>query len=39
MRIDLHAHTTCSDGTQSPSGLVVAARAAGLDAVAITVIK
>ena len=36
MRIDLHAHTTCSDGTQSPTELVAAARAAALDVVAIT---
>lgn len=36
MRIDLHAHTTCSDGTESPTGLVEAALAAGLDVVAIT---
>jgi hypothetical protein len=36
MRIDLHAHTTASDGTDSPAGLVRAAAAAGLDVVAIT---
>lgn len=36
MRIDLHAHTTCSDGTRTPSELIDDARAAGLDAVAIT---
>ena len=36
MRIDLHAHTTCSDGMESPTGLVGAALAAGLDVVAIT---
>nr|WP_098511222.1 PHP domain-containing protein [Amycolatopsis sulphurea] len=35
MRIDLHAHSTASDGTDSPAGLVAAARA-GLDVVAIT---
>ncbi|SDS77100.1 hypothetical protein SAMN04489860_2326 [Paraoerskovia marina] len=36
MRIDLHAHSTCSDGTDTPAGLVEAARVAGLDVVAIT---
>lgn len=36
MRIDLHAHTTASDGTDSPAELVGAALAAGLDVVAIT---
>ena len=36
MRIDLHAHTTASDGTTSPTDLVAQARAAGLDIVAIT---
>ncbi|MGW4483497.1 PHP domain-containing protein [Amycolatopsis sp. NPDC004368] len=36
MRIDLHAHSTASDGTDSPSGLVDAAVRAGLDVVAIT---
>ncbi len=34
--IDLHAHSTASDGTDSPAGLVEAAAAAGLDVVAIT---
>lgn len=34
--IDLHAHSTESDGTDSPAGLVRAAGAAGLDVVAIT---
>ncbi|BBF99960.1 MULTISPECIES: PHP domain-containing protein [Pseudonocardia] len=34
--IDLHAHSTASDGTDSPAGLVRAAGAAGLDVVAIT---
>jgi predicted metal-dependent phosphoesterase TrpH len=34
--IDLHTHSTASDGTDSPSGLVAAAAAAGLDALAIT---
>ncbi|HEY0498241.1 MAG TPA: PHP domain-containing protein [Kutzneria sp.] len=36
MPIDLHAHTSCSDGTDSPTELMAAAAAAGLDAVAIT---
>ncbi|MGI8759895.1 MAG: PHP domain-containing protein [Jatrophihabitantaceae bacterium] len=36
MRIDLHAHTTASDGTDSPAQLVVAAVAAGLDVLAVT---
>lgn len=36
MRIDLHAHSTASDGTQSPAELVRAAAAAGLDVVALT---
>ncbi|MGX7825138.1 PHP domain-containing protein [Actinokineospora sp. 24-640] len=36
MRIDLHCHSTASDGTDSPAGLVAAAARAGLDAVAIT---
>lgn len=35
-RIDLHTHSTASDGTDSPADLVRAAAAAGLDAVAIT---
>lgn len=35
MRIDLHAHTTFSDGTDTPSELLVNAKKAGLDAVAI----
>ncbi|MEU6697939.1 PHP domain-containing protein [Pseudonocardia sp. NPDC046786] len=34
--IDLHAHSTASDGTDSPAGLVRAAAAAGVDVVAIT---
>ena len=34
--IDLHAHSTASDGTDSPAGLVEAAAAAGVDVVAIT---
>jgi 3',5'-nucleoside bisphosphate phosphatase len=36
MFIDLHTHSTASDGTDSPAGLVAAARAAGLDVVALT---
>ena len=36
MRIDLHTHSTASDGTDSPAGLMRAAAAAGLDVVAIT---
>ena len=36
MRIDLHAHSTASDGTDTPAGLVRAAAPAGLDVVAIT---
>lgn len=36
MRIDLHAHTSASDGTDTPAELVRAAAAAGLDVVAIT---
>jgi predicted metal-dependent phosphoesterase TrpH len=36
VRIDLHAHSTASDGTDTPAALVAAAAAAGLDAVAIT---
>lgn len=35
-RIDLHAHTTASDGTLTPAELVRAAAAAGLDVIAIT---
>jgi 3',5'-nucleoside bisphosphate phosphatase len=34
--IDLHAHSTASDGTDAPAGVVVAAAAAGLDVVALT---
>jgi len=34
--IDLHAHSSVSDGTESPAELVAAAVAAGLDVVAIT---
>ena len=35
-RIDLHAHSCVSDGTDTPAELIAAAAAAGLDAVAIT---
>ena len=34
--IDLHAHSTVSDGTDSPAQLVEAAAAAGVDVIAIT---
>ena len=34
--IDLHAHTTVSDGGDSPEGLVAKAAAAGLSAIAVT---
>jgi len=36
VRIDLHTHSRVSDGTQSPTALVRAAVAAGLDVLAIT---
>jgi 3',5'-nucleoside bisphosphate phosphatase len=36
MRIDLHTHSTASDGTDTPSELVRVAADAGLDVVAIT---
>jgi hypothetical protein len=36
MKIDLHAHSTASDGTDTPAELVRKAAAAGLDVVAIT---
>jgi predicted metal-dependent phosphoesterase TrpH len=36
MRIDLHAHSTASDGTCTPAELMAEAAAAGLDVVAIT---
>ncbi|WP_238016427.1 PHP domain-containing protein [Dactylosporangium sp. AC04546] len=36
MRIDLHAHSTASDGTSTPTELVAEAAAAGLDVVALT---
>lgn len=35
-RIDLHAHSTASDGTDSPTELVAAAHHAGVDVLAIT---
>lgn len=36
MRIDLHTHSSASDGTDTPGDLVRAAAAAGLDVVALT---
>ncbi len=36
LRIDLHTHSTASDGTDSPAELVAAAAAAGIDVLAIT---
>jgi predicted metal-dependent phosphoesterase TrpH len=36
MRIDLHTHSSVSDGTDAPAALVAVARAAGLDVVALT---
>ena len=36
MRIDLHTHSSVSDGTQSPAELLATAHAAGLDVVALT---
>ena len=36
MRIDLHAHSTASDGTDTPAQLMAAAAAAGLEVVALT---
>lgn len=36
MRIDLHAHTTASDGTDTPAELVAAAARADLDVLAVT---
>jgi predicted metal-dependent phosphoesterase TrpH len=35
-RIDLHTHSTVSDGTLPPAGVIEAAAAAGLDVVALT---
>ena len=36
MLIDLHTHSSVSDGTETPAALVATARAAGLDVVALT---
>jgi 3',5'-nucleoside bisphosphate phosphatase len=36
MRIDLHTHSSVSDGTESPAELMDTARSAGLDVVALT---
>jgi predicted metal-dependent phosphoesterase TrpH len=36
MRIDLHTHSSVSDGTDTPAELLATARAAGLDVVALT---
>ncbi|MBY8862606.1 PHP domain-containing protein [Nocardia sp. CA2R105] len=36
MRIDLHTHSSASDGTDSPGELIRSAAAAGLDVIAIT---
>jgi predicted metal-dependent phosphoesterase TrpH len=36
MRIDLHTHSSLSDGTDTPSGLVDQARQVGLDVIALT---
>ena len=36
MQIDLHAHSTASDGTQPPAEVMASAKAAGLDVVALT---
>jgi 3',5'-nucleoside bisphosphate phosphatase len=36
MRIDLHTHSSISDGTDTPSGLVDRAKRVGLDVVALT---
>ena len=36
MRIDLHVHTTASDGTLTPTEVVAAAAAKGVRAIAIT---
>jgi 3',5'-nucleoside bisphosphate phosphatase len=36
MRIDLHTHSSVSDGTESPAELLATAHAAGLDVVALT---
>ncbi|MCT1987960.1 PHP domain-containing protein [Dermacoccus abyssi] len=36
MRIDLHTHSTCSDGTTTPAEVVAEAARSGLDVVALT---
>ncbi len=36
MAVDLHLHSTASDGSESPSGVVALAAAAGLGAIALT---
>lgn len=36
MRIDLHTHSSCSDGTETPADLMRSAAAAGVDVVALT---
>jgi predicted metal-dependent phosphoesterase TrpH len=36
VRIDLHTHSTASDGTQSPADVIASAAQAGLDVVALT---
>src|SRR3954452_23759615 len=36
MRIDLHTHSSVSDGTETPAELLATARDAGLDVVALT---
>ena len=36
MRIDLHTHSSVSDGTESPAELLATARNAGLDVIALT---
>ena len=36
MRIDLHSHSSVSDGTDTPAALLATARDAGLDVVALT---
>lgn len=36
VHLDLHLHTTCSDGSQAPEAVVALARRAGLHAIAVT---
>ncbi|MCZ6602778.1 MAG: PHP domain-containing protein [Planctomycetota bacterium] len=36
MKIDLHTHTTCSDGIQTPTELMTEAKEVGLDIIAVT---